>query len=79
MLPTVVLRPFHYRGQEVIGFDLNLDTGLEKEVRKLKGIKWCGTNNLWYIPLSREQYEQTKAFFEGKISFDLRPLQEYLK
>ncbi|RYF83236.1 MAG: integrase [Chitinophagaceae bacterium] len=79
MLPIVSLRPFHYRGGEVIGFDLNLNTLLEKEVRKLKGIKWCESNKLWYIPLSRGQYEKAKAFFEGKLTFDLRPLQAYLK
>lgn len=79
MLFTITLRPFHYRAQEVIGFDLNLNTALEKEVRKFKGIKWCVANNLWYIPLRREQYENAKAFFDGKLIFDLRPLQAYLQ
>ncbi|GAI50158.1 unnamed protein product, partial [marine sediment metagenome] len=52
---------------------------LEKEVRKLKGIKWSQPNHLWYIPLIREQYEKAKSFIEGKLAFDLRPLQAYLQ
>jgi integrase/recombinase XerD len=79
MLPTVTLRPFHYRGGEAIGFDLNLNDTLEKEVRKLKGIKWCRQNNLWYIPLSKEQYQEAASFFDGRFTFDLRLLQQYLK
>jgi integrase/recombinase XerD len=54
MLPQITLRPFHYRGSEVVGLDLGLNTTLEKEIRKLKGIKWCGSNNLWYVPLTKE-------------------------
>jgi hypothetical protein len=50
MLPTVTFGPFHYKGEEVIGFDLNLNNELEKEVRKLRGIKWCSPNKLWYVP-----------------------------
>ena len=42
MLATVRLQPFHCSGGEVIGFDFVLDNELEKEVRKLKGINWCG-------------------------------------
>lgn len=45
MLPTVALHPFHYRGAEVIGFDLQLNNTLEIEVRKLKGIP--GSNGLF--------------------------------
>lgn len=79
MLPTICLRPFHYRGQEVIGFDLLLNTTLEKEIRKLRGIRWCGGNNLWYIPLTREDYKKAKTFFEGKVSFETHVLKAYLE
>jgi hypothetical protein len=78
MLPTVVLRPFHYRGQEVIGFDLLLNNTLEKEARKLRGIKWCGEKGMWYIPLSREHYEGAQAFFKERFSFDATQLRQYL-
>jgi integrase/recombinase XerD len=79
MLPTVILRPFHYKGEEAIGFDLNLNSSLEKEIRKLKGIKWCCQNNLWYIPLCRDNYQKAIAFFKDSLLFDPLHLQAYLK
>jgi site-specific recombinase XerD len=79
MLPTIRLQPFHYRGKEVIGFDLLLDNTLEKEVRKLKGVKWCGERKLWYIPLSRESYELASTYFKSKLSLDASLLRRYLE
>lgn len=79
MLPTLCLQPFHYRGQEVIGFDIFLNDSLEKEIRKLKGIKWCGERRLWYIPLNRENFEKAQAFFKEKFCFDTTQLRQYLE
>lgn len=79
MLPTVCLQPFHYRGSEVIGFDLLLDNELEKEVRKLKGIRWCGEKRMWYVPLNKESYEKAQTFFQQKITLDASLLRRYLE
>lgn len=79
MLPAVRLEPFHYRGQEVIGFNLLLDNSLEKEVRRLTGIKWCGEKGFWYIPLNRERYEAAQAFFKDKLHLDSSLLRRYLE
>lgn len=79
MLPTVRLQPFHYRGSEVIGFDLLLDNELEKEVRKLKGIRWCGEKRMWYVPLNKESYEKAQTFFQQKITLDASLLRRYLE
>lgn len=79
MQPTVRLQPFHYRGGEVIGFDLLLDNELEKEIRKLRGIKWCGERKMWYIPLNKESYEKAKDYFKDKLCFDAALLRRYLE
>jgi hypothetical protein len=60
------LRPFHYKGQQALGMDIRFDTALEREIRKLKGIKWRGQNNLWYLPISKELYETVKTFIADK-------------
>ena len=73
MLPQITLRPFHYRGSEVIGLDIGLDQALEKEIRRLKGIKWCGRNNLWYVPLNKESYSHMKDFLTGKAQLETAP------
>ncbi len=59
--------------------DIHFDTALEKEIRKLKGIKWCGQNNLWYLPLSKEHYEKIKVFLEGKATLQVALLRQYLE
>jgi integrase/recombinase XerD len=79
MLPTVILKPFHYRGQECIGLDLLSDNTLEKEVRKIKGIRWWGGKNYWYLPLSKENYLKIKAFLTDKATLDTSPLRQYLE
>lgn len=77
-LPTVILRPFHYRGMEIIGLDLQLDNSLEKEVRKLKGIKWCGEKGYWYMPLNKESYCKIRLHLEGRAILNTTQLRRYL-
>src|SRR5829696_3273283 len=79
MLPTIVLRPFHYRAQECIGIDLQLNNSLEKEIRKIKGIKWWGGKDWWYLPLSKENYLKIKFFLAGKAILYISPLRQYLE
>jgi site-specific recombinase XerD len=79
MLPAITLRPFHYRGAEQLGMDTHFDSALEREVRKIRGVKWCGENNLWYLPLSKEAYENIRAFLEGKATVDIKQLKAYLE
>ena len=79
MLPIITLQPFHYRGSELIGLDIGLDQALEKEIRKLEGIKWCGGNNLWYVPLSKGNYLTIKERLLGMATFDTNPLRRYLE
>lgn len=78
-LPVITVRPFHYNAQEVIGLDVHFDVALEKEIRKLKGIKWCSHNNLWYLPLTKENYETIKAFLAGKATLHTAVLRQYLE
>jgi len=79
MLPLIILRPFHYRSEEVLGLDLGAHSELEKEVRKLKGIRWCGQNGWWYLPLGRENYERIRAFIAPFAHLDTRWLRQYLE
>src|SRR6476661_7850382 len=79
MLPLITLRPFHYRSAEVLGLDLGTHPELEKEVRKLKGIHWCGQNGWWYLPLSRESYNQIRDVVAPFATLDARWLRQYLE
>jgi integrase/recombinase XerD len=79
MLPLITLRPFHYRSAEALGLDLGMHPELEKEVRKLKGVRWCGQNGWWYLPLSRESYHQIRDFVAPFAALDARWLRQYLE
>jgi site-specific recombinase XerD len=79
MLPLITLRPFHYRSEEALGLDLGQHPELEKEVRRLKSIRWCGTNGWWYLPLSRESYERIRQFVAPFATLDVRWLCRYLE
>lgn len=79
MLPLIILRPFHYRSEEALGLDLGAHPELEKVVRKLKGIRWCGQNGWWYLPLSKENYERIKTFVAPFAALDAQWLRQYLE
>ncbi|RYZ49026.1 MAG: integrase [Sphingobacteriales bacterium] len=79
MLPTITLRPFHYRGAEQLGLDLGLEASLEKDVRKLKGIRWCGEKGWWYLPLNRENFECIKEYLADKAALNAADLRRYLE
>ncbi len=79
MLPAIILVPFHYRGAEQIGMDVQFNHLVEKGIRKFKGIKWCGERALWYIPLNRLSYESFKTFCQGKATLEVSALRAYLE
>ena len=78
MLPTITLLPFHYQGGEIMGLNCNLKL-LEGELRRIKGVKWWGEKNLWYLPLSRESYEKVKAVLQEVATLDSAFLKQYLE
>ena len=79
MLPTVTLRPLHFKGQEILAADYQENHFLESEIRKIKGIKWNVKDKVWYLPLSKENYEMLKVHLKEKVRFDSSPLKKYLE
>lgn len=79
MPPRLTLYPLHYRGQESIAIAVKLTKELELEIRKLKGIKWCGEKNCWYLSLSKENYQRIKSSLMKMVELDIEPLRKYLE
>ncbi|MFL5740226.1 MAG: tyrosine-type recombinase/integrase [Flavisolibacter sp.] len=79
MLPQIQLLPFHYRGQEIIAVKFNTNIGLEKEIRKIKGIKWSSQHRLWYLPLSKDSFGQICTAIKGQAEIDNKQLKTYLE
>ena len=56
-MPPVSLKPLYHRQQECIGIYYASLAAINKEVRKIAGIKWSQTNKCWYLPLDKDSYQ----------------------
>ncbi|MDP1811114.1 MAG: tyrosine-type recombinase/integrase [Sediminibacterium sp.] len=77
-MQTIVLKPFHHRGEECIGIYYTIDTGLNKLLNKEAGAKWSRTNECWYVPLSKENYQKIVLALKGKAEIQQAALYQYL-
>jgi integrase/recombinase XerD len=77
-MQTVLLKPLHHRGQEVIGIYFKKDAELNLTVRKLPEVKWSQTNSCWYLPLNQPSYQQIKERLKDHAKLEIKLLQEYL-
>lgn len=79
MIKSILLLPFHFNGTECLGIRCSLDRELEKEIRRLKGVKWSGQHRCWFLPLTKESYQRIKDHLHGKVVFDITRLKAYLE
>ncbi len=78
-MAIIQLQVFVYRGGEQIALKFEQSLFLEKEVRKLKGVKWSQTHRCWYLPLSEVHYKVLREKLKGVASFEIGALQNYLR
>lgn len=79
MEKQVTLQPLHHRGQESIAMVFESHALLNGIVRKLKHARWSQNNRCWYVPLSRESYNEIAAALNGKAIIDSNALKAYLE
>jgi integrase/recombinase XerD len=79
MLESIILFPFHYRGRECIGLSCSLHRELELTIRTIPGVRWCGLEHCWYVPLDRDHYQALKSTLLGKVVLDVTELKMYLE
>jgi integrase/recombinase XerD len=78
-MQTISLKPFHHRGQEIIGLYFKNDAALNLEVRKLPAVKWSQTNKCWYVPLSSQSYSYLCEQLKEKANLDTAAVNEYFE
>ena len=76
---TVTLKPLLHRHQECIGIHYAKNTGLEKVMRKLPGLKWSKTQACWYIPLSESGYTTLVKHIKDVATVNNSDLRNYLQ
>lgn len=77
MTAKLKLLPYFENNSEIICIECS-EKQLEKEIRKIKNIKWSSSRCLWYLPLSRESYSLICTFIKGKAEIDNQLLRQYL-
>jgi integrase/recombinase XerD len=77
-MKQVILKPLYHHGQECIGVYFENYSLLNGIVRKLAGAKWSQTNKCWYVPLSKENYNNLFLALKGKAEIEQSALYQYL-
>lgn len=75
---TVSLHPLYHRGNETIAIVAPKHGEINQAIRKLAGVKWSRTHQVWYAPWGRESYEQIVAALKLLAQIDTRSLVAYL-
>jgi integrase/recombinase XerD len=78
-MQTVLLKPLHHRGQEVIGIYFKNDADLNLKVRKLPAVKWSQTNRCWYVPLKPQSLNYLCEQLKEKANLDTAAVNEYFE
>ena len=77
-MKKVILKPLYHRGQECIGIYFENSSLLNGAIRKQAGAKWSQTKKVWYVPLSKENYNKLFFALKGKAEIEQSALHTYL-
>ena len=77
-MKQVTLKPLHHRNQECIGIFFENSPSLNGVIRKQAGAKWSQTKKVWYVPLSKENYNKLALALKGKAVIEQQELHKYL-
>ncbi|MDB5246853.1 MAG: hypothetical protein JWQ40_1247 [Segetibacter sp.] len=75
---TIVIKPLHHRGHEVMALYFDANVQLSNVVKKIKDAKWSRTHQCWYLPCNRDYYRCLCSATGGLVNVDSRLLKEYL-
>jgi site-specific recombinase XerD len=77
-MEAVILKPLQHRGQESIGIYFSKNAAIQSLIQKKVGSRWSRTHTCWYIPLSKDNYEQLAKALSGKAVLKNDELKKYL-
>jgi site-specific recombinase XerD len=77
-METIILKPLQHNQEENIGMYFPDIAVLNRAVRKIKKARWSRTNKCWYVPLSKEKYNEIFFAFKGLVTIEQSELHQYL-
>ena len=78
-MQTIVLKPFHHRGEECIGIYFTHCSTLTSIIKKQPNAKWSQSKGCWYVACNRIQYERLLTDCREEAIIDNRLLKIYLQ
>jgi len=73
------LRPLQHQAKEWIGIYFNHDDTVHGILRKQLYAKWTKTHRCWYVPLSKESFDQLKKALQKIAILETAELRKYLE
>lgn len=77
-MEKIILKPLYHRGQDCIGIYFEKNPAIQSLIQKQAAARWSKTNNCWYIPLSKENYEKLSQALREQAALDTGELKKYL-
>jgi hypothetical protein len=77
-MPKITLKPLLHREQECIGIYFEHNTKLNGAIQKYAGAKWSQSKKVWYIPLSKGNYNKLFFAVKDRAEIDQSELYDYL-
>lgn len=75
---TVTLKPLQHREKECIGIYFENEPKLNGKIQQKAGARWSQTKKVWYVPLSKENYNKLFLALRGLASIEQSALHQYL-
>lgn len=77
-MDKVQLKPIFHQGRECIGIYYEVSFTLNGLLRSKAGARWSQTHKCWYVPLSRDDYNNVCLALKGRVELEEQELQGYL-
>ena len=77
-MEIIILKPLQHNGEENIGMYFSNTASMNSAVRKIKKARWTRTYKCWYVPLSKQKYNEIVVAFKGLAEIEQSELRKYL-
>ncbi|MBK8087813.1 MAG: hypothetical protein IPK31_07625 [Chitinophagaceae bacterium] len=75
----VQLKPLQHQAKEWIGIYFLHHADVNKVLRNQLKARWSQTHGCWYIPLSKESFQQLKDALQKPATLETAELKNYLE
>ena len=75
---SITLQPLLHRGKENIAIHAPITTEISSAIRRLPGVRWSITHQVWYLPWGKASYEAAVAALKPFADINTASIASYL-